>query len=243
MENAAASAVFAHAIFGCILAVLPWRSLYRYRRLKRALESGDLQAKLRFYRGTVLWQLGVVAVVLSFVWVSGTPAAALGLALPAHFGATLGTTAFLLLALAASIRAFRTGGDKQLRRLVKSAGAIVPQSTNERRWFAALSVGAGLSEELLTRGFLIFYLLQYVPGCNVTWASCISAAIFGFCHLYQGWRYVLATGLLGAGLAGLYLTTGSLLGPIVVHAALDLRLIFIFTPARMQSLGIPQPGG
>jgi membrane protease YdiL (CAAX protease family) len=82
--------------------------------------------------------------------------------------------------------------------------------------------------------------MQYVPGCNVTWAGCISAAIFGFCHLYQGWRYVLATGLLGACLASLYLLTGSLLAPIIVHAALDLRLIFIFTPARMKSLGILQ---
>ena len=232
-----AGTLFAHVVFGSILAVVPWRSLLRYRRLRREVGAGNSDAKTRFYRATVLWQLGVVAIVLCFWQVSGVPAAWLGLVLPAHFGLTAGLSAVSLLAIATSIRALRTQGDKQLRLLHKSAGAILPQTTRERRWFAALSVGAGISEEILTRGFLIFYLWQYLPG-RVTWTVCASAAVFGFCHLYQGWRYVLATGFLGACLASFYLITGSLLGPILVHAALDVRLIFIYTPARMQSLGL-----
>ena len=228
--------MFAHVMFACIVAVLPFRGLLRYRRLKREIEAGIPHTKVRFYRGSVLWQFGVVGVVLGYWLASGVPAALLGLVLPGQFGVTLGVTVVALLAIAASIRAFRTRGDSQLKLLLKSAGAILPLSAPERRWFAAVAVGAGISEELLTRGFLILYLWQFLPGRDVGWTVAASAAIFGYCHLYQGWRYMLATGLLGASLAWFYLVTGSLLGPVVLHIALDLRLIFIFTPTRLQAL-------
>jgi hypothetical protein len=65
-----------------------------------------------------------------------------------------------------------------------------------------------------------------------------SAVIFGFGHLYQGWRYVLSTAVLGVGLAWFYLITGSLLGPIIVHIALDLRVMLILTPARIKGLAL-----
>jgi uncharacterized protein len=236
------AATFAHIIFACIVGVLPWRGLIRYRRLKREVDAGNARAKVQFYRRSMLWQLAVVAIVLAFWQVSGIPRRWLGLVLPEHYGVTSSLAVVLLLALAASVRAFRTGGDSQLRLLLKSAGAIVPSSPIERRWFAALAVGAGISEEMLMRGFLIFYLWQHLPGREMVWTIAASSALFGFGHLYQGWRYVLATGILGAALAWFYLITGSLLGPIIVHAALDLRLIFILTPERVQALEGGRPG-
>jgi membrane protease YdiL (CAAX protease family) len=54
--------------------------------------------------------------------------------------------------------------------------------------------------------------------------------IFGFAHLYQGIAGVLGTALIGALLVGLYLSTGSLLLPILVHAIIDIRA-FLLVPA------------
>jgi membrane protease YdiL (CAAX protease family) len=150
---------------------------------------------------------------------------------------TLGISAVLVLALATSVRAFRSGGDRQLRQLVKMAGAMLPLSTRERWWFVALSFGAGISEEMLTRGFVIFYLWQHLPGQDVTWMAWGSGLVFGVCHLYQGWRHVIFYTILGAGLAWFYMITGSLVGPMIVHAAMDLRIAIILTPARLQALG------
>jgi uncharacterized protein len=231
--------LYAHALFAGIAALLPPLGRLRYRRLKRELEAGLPGARVRFYRRSVLRQLGFIAAVLGFWLVSGVPRAWLGMVLPAQFAVTMSATIVSGLAILASIRAFRTVGDKQLTRLLAAAGAIVPRSDRERRWFAVLAVGAGVSEELLTRGFLVFYLWQYLPGRDVTWVVLASAAIFGFGHLYQGWRYVLGTGILGVGLAWYYLITGSLLGPMILHAALDLRILFILTPARIQALEPP----
>jgi len=102
--------------------------------------------------------------------------------------------------------------------------------------FAVISVGAGVSEELLFRGFLLYYLDQHIPGVD-NWALIpISGIVFGFAHLYQGWRGILFTGCLGGAFAFFYTFTGSLLAPILIHAALDLRLLIIFTPARLRAL-------
>jgi membrane protease YdiL (CAAX protease family) len=231
-----AATIFAHAIFACVVGVLPWRGVLRYRRLKREVAAGDLDAKVRFYRATVVFQSCVIAIVLCFWLVAGVPAAWLGLTLPNRWGVTLGMSAIVVLALATSVRAFRTGGDRQLRQLVKVAGAMLPLSTRERWWFVALSFGAGISEEMLARGFVIFYLWQYLPGQDVTWMAWGSGLVFGVGHLYQGWRHVIVYTVLGACLAWFYLITGSLVGPMIVHAAIDLRIAVIMTTARFQAL-------
>ena len=48
--------------------------------------------------------------------------------------------------------------------------------------------------------------------------------LFGLAHWYQGRLGVLATGAVGAFLTQLYLTTGSLLLPMLLHVLIDLRL-------------------
>jgi membrane protease YdiL (CAAX protease family) len=74
-----------------------------------------------------------------------------------------------------------------------------------------------------------------------TWALVlISSVIFGFAHLYQGWRGTVLTGVLGGAFGMLYTFTGSLLAPAAIHAAVDLRLLIIVTPERMRAFGLAQ---
>lgn len=89
------------------------------------------------------------------------------------------------------------------------AGAILPVTALERWTFVAIAVGAGFSEELLFRGFLMDCLGQHFPSVD-SWALIlISSAAFGFAHLYQGWRGTVLTGLLGCAFGMLYTITGS----------------------------------
>jgi len=46
--------------------------------------------------------------------------------------------------------------------------------------------------------------------------------VFGLAHLYQGWVGILATAVIGAALAALYLGSGALWLAMAVHAAFDL---------------------
>jgi membrane protease YdiL (CAAX protease family) len=55
-------------------------------------------------------------------------------------------------------------------------------------------------------------------------AAAIAAAIvvFGVGHAYQGLRGMFSTGIAGSIAMAVYLLTGSLLAPAVLHVALDL---------------------
>ena len=59
---------------------------------------------------------------------------------------------------------------------------------------------------------------------RIRYTTCFAIA-FGLAHLYQGVRGVLLTGVLGAYLAWLTISSGSLLPAMAIHALIDLRVL------------------
>jgi membrane protease YdiL (CAAX protease family) len=55
----------------------------------------------------------------------------------------------------------------------------------------------------------------------------IAAVLFGMLHLYQGPLGILFAALLGLVFAALYVLTGSIDAPIVLHALVDLRTMVL----------------
>ncbi len=235
--GAAASVILSHLFLAYLVCVLPWVGRARYRWLKRRIEAGDQRARLRFYRFVLAAQVGMVIVVLAIGRLGAIAPAAFGLAAPAHSDVMTITLAAFLVSLVVSSLVLRHKGDRPLRRLIEMAGPLLPVSTAERGLFAVVAAGAGIAEELAFRGFLLFYFARFLPGAGVPVAVLASSAAFGLGHLYQGVRGVVLTAALGLFLAALYVLSGSLLVPIVVHAALDLRLLAIVTPDRLRRLG------
>ncbi|MGB6483382.1 MAG: CPBP family intramembrane glutamic endopeptidase [Candidatus Acidiferrales bacterium] len=193
------------------------------------MRGGDPLAKLSRYRRILIIQVITISVV-SWLWLfGGIPGARLGLCVPHPW---------LNAALALVIVAFHAWTGVRLRRkavelrerLGTGRGALLPESLVERRWFAAVSIGGGVSEELLFRGFLFYYLSMYVPHINNVEKILLTSLLFGIAHLYQGWRGVAATSASGVILAGLYVLSGSLLLPIVFHATGNMRALLIFWP-------------
>ena len=88
-----------------------------------------------------------------------------------------------------------------------------------------MAVTAGVCEELIFRGFGIAYVRWLWPGATHFWLVALTAAGFGFAHLYQGARGVILTGVVGAVLASLVLATGSLYPAMAIHALVDLRVL------------------
>ena len=84
-----------------------------------------------------------------------------------------------------------------------------------------MSLNAGLVEELLFR--LAIPALLYGAFGSSLFALITSVLLFGGLHAYQGVGGILATAFIGAVLLALYIATGSILVPIVVHALIDLR--------------------
>lgn len=104
-------------------------------------------------------------------------------------------------------------------------GALLPRTRGELPYGAGLSLSAGVFEELLFR--LAFPALLFGIGVDGPLAFLLAAVLFGFLHLYQKALGVLFATLLGVLFAYLYVVSGTIVLPIVVHALFDLRSLVL----------------
>lgn len=97
---------------------------------------------------------------------------------------------------------------------------LLPRTDEEAAHFRVLSVTAGICEEIVYRGYLIWYLAVFIGP----WPAALAAGVlFGVLHLYQGTQGISRAGALGVVMALLYVGSGSLLWPMILHAAVDLN--------------------
>lgn len=161
--------------------------------------------------------------------------AAIRAGLPSHIrtefavGIAIGAGVSLIVGLIAARRGGR-GGVIQLGDI----GPLIPRNGAEMTLAGLLSLAAGLGEELFFR--LLLPLLFALAFGHVAIGFALAVVAFGLAHLYQGWVGVLATGLVGAVFTALYLWSGSLAVPIVLHVIIDL-IGLVVRPTATRLLG------
>jgi membrane protease YdiL (CAAX protease family) len=97
---------------------------------------------------------------------------------------------------------------------------FMPATPAERTWWLAVSVLAGVSEEITWRGVQSTLLAALVGS---PWlAVLLSAGMFGGAHLTQGWKSAAIIVLFGLGFQSLVWISGSLYVPMLAHAAYDI---------------------
>jgi membrane protease YdiL (CAAX protease family) len=186
------------------------------------------------YRDTVVRQWGLCALAAAVVLVGvGAPPQALGLVprwdreqryLPAVLeGVALGALTVVALRWDSS----RRPGRSWLDRLLRPMAGLLPRSRPERWAFAAVAVTAGVTEEVLYRGYLMWWLVLAAPVGGYGGAMLLTSAAFGLGHAYQGLVPAVVAGVAGLGLALLAFTTGSLLLPVLLHVLVDLRVLLL----------------
>ena len=109
------------------------------------------------------------------------------------------------------------------RRQTATIDAMWPTTPAARRGWSGLALSAGVTEEITYRGLLVLALALVAPGLPHGAVVAVVAVLFGLAHWYQGRLGMLTTGALGAVFTQLYLSTGSLLLPMLVHVLIDLR--------------------
>jgi membrane protease YdiL (CAAX protease family) len=230
--------VLVHVTAAFAVLAAPWVGCIGSRRARKRIAEGRPGARVRLYRQTVVEQVVTTGVVLA-LWASGRiPAASLGLVAPRSWAWNVAAFVVVVGALVWSGLQLRPKAAKIRERVKGGVGALIPESNQERFWFGWVSVGAGISEELLFRGFLLYYFSMFVPQMNTTERVLLASLCFGLGHLYQGWKGVVGTGIVGLVVAGLYLMTGSLLLPVLIHAALDSRVLLIFPPETPAAIAV-----
>lgn len=207
-----------------VLLALPVYSYFSYRRTVARAEAGEVFSRPQLYAQTQALEWALFAAVAGLWLVGERPLADLGFIEPGGAGfawsvlASAAALGYLLLAwqkvrqMDASDRARQVDALGDLR-------FFLPVDRRDFRHFCGLSVTAGFVEEIVFRGFLFWYLGQYMP----LWAVVlVSSLIFGLAHSYQGVGGIVRVFGVGIGFALLYHFSGSLWLPMVVHALGDI---------------------
>ncbi len=103
--------------------------------------------------------------------------------------------------------------------------ALLPRNRAEIKYGVGLSINAGIVEELLFR--LALPTAIFAISGNALVAVIASILIFGAMHAYQGIGGIIGTTIFGALMMFIFLTTGTILWPILLHAVFDLRSLVL----------------
>jgi membrane protease YdiL (CAAX protease family) len=215
------------------------------RLMKRMRETRESALRLKFYRyGTVsLWTTGIVcyALIGSRGVIRLAPVVLAQAGWLSRWGWRVGAVGlcagfFVLALLPGVVCLFRERSRKAYTAAVVKSGIsfILPIGNLERRWYAVLSVAAGICEEVIFRGFLLTFARDELR-MGLLVALLATSVVFGFNHLYQGFGGIVKTALVGLMLGLVAVLSGGLLLPMLLHAAIDLQMLAMYKPAAEET--------
>jgi len=216
---------FDHLLFLILVVLFPVRAAYSgMRRLRRAAPAELPRVRLAVYREAMAIQWLLLAAMVAIWLATGRAFEAVGVAWRPSIGfGVMALIAAVAIGVTLHQRRRALADDQTLmdvRGKMQHLEVMLPHAPRELNTFYRLSVTAGICEEALYRGYVIWYLSAWMPQVA---AAAAASVIFGFGHAYQGPRGVITTGVFGAVLAAVYLISGSLWIPIVLHALIDLH--------------------
>ncbi len=214
--------VFDHFLFALllILTLVEWR--WTWPRFLKRLASGASNVRVRFNRAAVLGQWLIVLTFIAFWAWRGRPWRWILLGPPAPLRLGIGLAVAVLLAgflVWQRVQILKRDEDiAKVMPQLESLERLLPHTQRERKTFWLVSATAGICEETLYRGFLIWYFAGWT---GIIAAVILSSLLFGIGHIYLGRAYVPKTALAGLFFACLALASGSLLPAMLLHAAMD----------------------
>lgn len=242
------------ALLVLVLAVLAARAARRQRRdwrsFKRLRSTGSRQ---RVYRRwlveSVVVMGGMSALLLPATWTllgpalrdaqAWGPADGLRSQLGTGWGAGVAAGAAVLVVVALLLPIVLARGRVDEIPAIGDVRALLPRNRRELPYGAALGISAGVFEETMFRLALPALIFGIVP--NGPLAFLAASLVFGLLHVYQGATGVLFATLLGLVLSALYVVTGVIAVPILLHCLLDLRSL-VLVPALLGTALRPAEG-
>ena len=147
---------------------------------------------------------------------------------------------------------WRLSGPRRARTIERGRRDVpfIPATFREYRHFTVLGATAGVTEEILFRGFLISYVVALLGDSTAALAVAIVVPALGFAiaHRYQDARSVRFIAGLAVVFGAITVLTGSLLIPIVLHVVVNLTSGAIALTLGRElrpggNLGEAHPGG
>lgn len=204
---------------------------YRFMASLRRRLPADPAARVAAYRLIIAVEWGLTLVACAAFLLSGLPAEKVFLALPDASALPLGRRFAVIIAISGAIGLIAgliaARRKPRARVVIGDFDVLMPRTPRERRWYAGVALTAGICEEVLYRGVVLIVAIALFPAAPAWLLALVVAAAFGVAHVYQGVAGVIGTGVLGAILGLLVVTTGSLLPSVVLHVLIDLRVLLL----------------
>ncbi|MED3561645.1 type II CAAX endopeptidase family protein [Bacillus xiapuensis] len=216
--------IFGTLIIGFLILIYPFLDIKFTKPLK---EKKDSYHRMKYFKFVIYSEWIVTSIILLYVLFNKAATFKdIGLSLPNEIqdkfiGMIIGFCVGLLFLVFILMRL--PFYKKRLDRQVEEIDYLLPTNSVERKWSVFVAITAGICEEIIYRGFVIYFISSLPFSISIMPTLVISSIIFGFGHIYQGWKGFVLTTLIGFVLARAYSITGSLLFPIILHIIIDLR--------------------
>jgi membrane protease YdiL (CAAX protease family) len=175
---------------------------------------------------TILRDLGLVGLILFFVWRNGERLASIGWKFKGRWrDVVLGVVLFVPMFFGAVF----------LERVLQAAGFSAPSTPTPASLTAkgigeyalafVLVVVVAIAEETIFRGYLILRFRTVTASSAL--AVLLAAVVFSLGHGYEGTAGVVTVGTMGLVFALVYVWRGSLVAPVVMHFLQDFLSIIL----------------
>jgi membrane protease YdiL (CAAX protease family) len=218
--------LFDHLIVLAFAVLYPaFDFFYSIPRFKRKIADNIPGTRIREYQNSIAW-IWILSLLALIIWINNErDLINLGLNFSMVWSAWMGialaaiglTYMFFVLRTTKSNNEQRSSIYSKLKD--SNVSLYLPHTKNDFIWFVFVSISAGICEELLFRGFLIWYINEF---SSIVFAVILSSVLFAFAHAYQGWKGVLQSGAAGLILAIIYVFTDTLWIPIALHIVVDM---------------------
>ena len=199
--------------------LLPLNGIMSGKRIKKSLSDNPL-GRMMFYQQTIGIQIILSVLVFVVMTINRDSFIEIGLSFLDQLLQVLGLLAACFLGWWL-LWIYRFDQQKIKREIERDAAVkfLLPSTYKEYRWSIGASLAAGISEEIVFRGFLYWQLAQIL---TVVPAILLTNFIFGLCHYGTGLKNAFLAFGLGVLLSGIFLYTESLWIPMMIHVLTDI---------------------
>jgi membrane protease YdiL (CAAX protease family) len=215
--------LFDHFLILLLFLVQPIYGWLDFRRYLKKIAAGEPADRPKLYRETLVLEWVFLAVLLAGFFGLSRDLSTLGFVSAGGTGFWIcaallaGGSIAMILSTKSTRQLSQSARDKQ-RAALGDLGHFLPQNDRDLASFYRVSVTAGIVEEIVFRGFVLWYLSFFMP----LWpAVLVSSVAFGLAHSYQGISGMIRVSLIGLAFGALFVFSGSIWLPIVGHILVD----------------------
>jgi membrane protease YdiL (CAAX protease family) len=212
--------------------VSPIAGYWEYKQLKEEIAQGK-NNKLKQYQNTILWSWIPIIFIVLLIPLSGLKIEDIGLRKIDIASSSLSNwiaipvIAIYIIYLFYNIYSIiilkysKETRVKSAEQIPQEYWVFLPVTQKEKQTWDWVALTAGITEEILYRGYIFFALALFYPNISLAIILLISTCLFGIGHIYQGVDAIKPT-IIGLLFGVFYITFNSLLPVILIHIVQDL---------------------